>query len=221
MRNGSVVVSRMVLSENGQRVLVCCRLQIVKTQIEVAGKASYSGDYCPVSALRYEPLPSIGKLLIKFVAFAALSKHIQHDARTIRAFSERSLGSYVGNNRLRDINENREMRLGWQFLPTRFYALLAREAAEAITITLCRLTLVLVLLVIRRGEGLERPVLGCVLDGGHVLAERTSVTWCRQVQVIRPMVSSSLLEVWVKLMKQTLTTLGLRPKAVYVVTVDL
>ena len=58
-----------------------------------------------------------------------------------------------------------------QFLPPRSYAWPAREAIEAATVAVVWFGLVVVV----RWERIERPVVDCSFDGGHVLAERITV----------------------------------------------
>ncbi len=63
-----------------------------------------------------------------------------------------------------------EKQLKWwlvrQFFPSCSHARPAREATEALTVTVCWFGIVFVL----GGERIERPV-SCVFDGGHVFAE--------------------------------------------------
>ncbi len=58
-----------------------------------------------------------------------------------------------------------------QFLLSRSHARPAREITEAVAVTIVWFDIVLVL----RRERIECPVVGCVFDGGHVLAEGVAV----------------------------------------------
>ncbi|MCO8256542.1 hypothetical protein NKF26_22245 [Haladaptatus sp. AB618] len=51
----------------------------------------------------------------------------------------------------------------------------AREATEAVTVALCRFSVVFVL----RWEGLECPAVGCIFDGGYVFAKGVPVNVVR------------------------------------------
>ena len=62
-----------------------------------------------------------------------------------------------------------------QFLPSRSHAWPARESVKAVAVAVFGFGIVFVL----GGECVERPVVGCVFDGGHVLAE------CVAVDVVR------------------------------------
>jgi hypothetical protein len=67
------------------------------------------------------------------------------------------------------------MGSGWQFLPSRAHALPAWEATEAVTLAFCRFSIVFIrlvvgLFVVLRREGVERAVVGCVVDRSHVFA---------------------------------------------------
>ena len=57
-----------------------------------------------------------------------------------------------------------------QFFTTRSHAWPAREITEAVTVAVFGFGL-----VVFGRESVERPVVGCVFDGGHVLAECVSV----------------------------------------------
>ncbi len=59
-----------------------------------------------------------------------------------------------------------------QFFATRTNARPAREAPEAVTVAIVWVGIVFAVL---RREGVERPIVNCVLDCGHVLAESSPV----------------------------------------------